>query len=310
MTTATAETPLEDLTQDSLYASDDALDPGAATAGGPIGPDTITPEAPYGYTQDRVTKEWRPKKAPGRPHTPKDAEQLAAGPPPPPPPADEPPRTDVKPPPPADEDVPMPKGGTIAKAVDKLYRRAGRIMRHLDRDIGEALIACTHADEEDDITAGQAWEALCRTNPRIRAWVLQFTKGGAWQDLLMVHAPIAIAILSKPWILSHIPFMSIIGEWFAGDDDGQADDDDGGQLEPGDLEQIADTHSAVMQRAGAGVTLQRIAAKLADGSARPEDLDQLDPDLVAAAQAMAAKGVPPGFRRQQPKNRTRAKRRH
>lgn len=316
MTATVAENALEDLTQDALYAADDP-EPGAAPPG--IGPDTITAEAPYGYTQDRVSKQWRPKKAPGRPHTPRSAEQIAAEPPPPPPPADEPPAAAPKPPPVTDADVPMPKGGVIARKVDKLYRRAGKILRRLDYDLGQALIECTRADEEDDITAGQAWEALCRDNPRIRAWVLQFTRGGTWQDLIMVHAPLAVALFSKPWILSHIPLMSMIGGFFEADDDDQAGD--GGQdldgdgraedLTPGDLEAMADTHSAVMRRAGAGVTLTRIAAKLADGSARPEDLDQLDPDLVAAAQAMAAQGkIPAGLRRNQPKSRPRSKRRH
>lgn len=319
MTTATDEEI--DLSNDDFYGPDvpgPGPDPGhTAPSSAPPGPDTITDEAPYGYTQDRKTGTWRPKLSPGRPRTPKSPAELAAEPPPPPPAADEAPGPPRPPAAPTDDDVPMPRGGTIAKGVDRFYRRVGRIVRHMDYDIGQAIIATTRAEEPDDITVGQAWETLCRDNVRIRWFVLSFLKGGAWQDLAMAHGPIVAAIFAKEWVLKHLPIINMLGAWFERDtdDDGQADDDGRGpRLERGDIEAMAAAADESMRqaagRAGAGVTISRLAAKLADGSASPDDLEHLDPELVKAATAMAQKGVPPGFRRQQPKNRSRAKRRH
>jgi len=315
MTTAPAEEI--DLANDDLYAPDAAED---AAGGAPFepGPDTITDEAPFGYTRDPAAPGgWRPKKAAGRPRIPRSAAELAAEPEPEPRPPDEAPRPGSGPAPLADDDVPMPKGGTIARQANRLYRRVGRVVRKLDYDIGTAIIECTKAEEPDDVTVGQAWEELCRTNVRIRRFVLGFLKGGAWQDLAMAHAPIVAAIFAKEWVLKHIPFFDLIAGWFERDDDdgGQADDDDRPTLEPGDLAAMRDVTEATMrqaaERAGGGVTIQRLARKLADGSATEEDLEHLDPNLVAAAQSLAHKGVPPGFRRQQPKRGgSRAKRRH
>jgi hypothetical protein len=315
MTIATE--PGFDLADDALYAADpDAPeDAEEAPADGQLGPDIITPEAPFGYTRDRSAPGgWRPKKAPGRPRLPRTPEEIAAEPPPPRTP-DEPPRQGAKPLPPADEDVPMPAGGTIARKVNKFYRRAGRVLKNLDEEVGVAFIECTRKEDADDVTVGEAWEALAKDNPRIRAWLLNFVKGGTWQDLALAHASIAAAIFMRRWLLEHIPFMGMVASWFERDEDDQADDsEDGGRgaaelLEAADVEAMAGVHSDVMRRAGSNVTIKRMAAKLADGSASLADLEHLDPELVAAAQKMASQGVPPGLRRHQPKSTTRRKRR-
>ncbi len=299
----------ENPTDDALYADEPATE--AAAAAEP-GPDDVTAAAPYGWTRDRATGLMRPKLAPGRPRAPRTPEELADEPEPPPRPHDEPPAQDRKPLPPTDDDVPMPAGGVIAKKVNRLYRRIGRALRKLDDEIGTAFLEVTRKEDPDDVTAGEAWENLAKDNPRIRAWILNAIKGGAWQDLIFAHGAIAMAIFTKRWILEHIPIIGMAASWFErDDDDGQAGDDDGQaeQLEPADVQAMADTSAAIMRRAGSNVTIKRMAAKLADGSASLEDLEHLDPELVAAAQSMAARGLPPGLRRQ-PQKRSRAKRRH
>jgi len=316
MTAVTTENP-SGLIDDALYASDpdgpEGPETPAETPEEPFGPDTITPDAPFGYTRDSSAPGgWRPKKAPGRPRRPRSADEIAAEPPPPRAP-DEAPAQAPKPPPLTDEDVPMPAGGTIAKKINRLYRRAGRVLRKLDEETGVAFLECTRKDEPDDVTVGEAWEQLAKDNPRIRAWLLNLVKGGAWQDLALAHAPIAAAIFMRRWLLDHVPFMGMVAAWFERDDDDQDDGDGGGRggaglLQAADVEAMAGVHADVMRRAGSGVTIKRLAAKLADGSASIDDLDQLDPGLVAAAQKLAASGVPPGFRRHQPKNRPRSKR--
>lgn len=311
-----------DLANDDFYGPDvpkTGPDPGhpPPEQAGP-GPDTITDKAPYGYTQDRRTGQWRPKLSPGRPRTPKSPAELAAEPPPELPAPDEAPGPPRPPAAPTDDDVPMPRGGTIAKGVNRLYRRIGRIARAMDHDIGQAIIASTRAEDPDDVTVGDAWENLCRGNVRIRAFVLNALKGGAWQDLAMAHGPIVAAIFAKEWVINHLPVINMLAGWFAHDDDQDGDDQDGDdrgpRLEAADIRAMAATAEDSLRkaagRAGAGVTISRLAAKLADGSASPADLEHLDPELVKAATAMAQRGIPPGFRRQQPKTRSRAKRRH
>jgi hypothetical protein len=126
MTATLEQSPPPDLTADDLYADEpDDLDETAGQDG-----------APYGYTVDRKTGEQRPKKRPGRPKVPPTAEELAGQvpvePEPDAPPPDRPARrrhrTRA-----ATEPVPaMPRGGVIAREVNRLYRRGGKIVRHRD----------------------------------------------------------------------------------------------------------------------------------------------------------------------------------
>ena len=251
----------------------------------------IDPEAPYGWTVDAKTGERRPKKAPGRPRKPPTADELREAGPPDPVPPDEAPG---KPPrqrhaPREQADAPeMPKGGVIAKGVNKLYRRAGRILRAMDHDIGQAVIDCTKPDPEDPdwLTVGEAWENLARTNASIRAWIMRAISGGAWTDLVMAHAPIGAAIVMKPAIMRLIPFRKLV-ESMTADEDG-----DGGDL--GGLS--AEDAQAMGERMG--LDLEQMAERVARRMSGE------------AEAAMAGNGIPPAFRRQQPRNASRAQRRH
>jgi hypothetical protein len=289
-----------DPTADEFFTADapDGLEPAAADGPPPDDPD----HAPYGWTRDRETHDWRPKKTPGRPRAtpPPSAEDVAAAPviehpeDTPPPPRGRKRRS----PPPTDATVPMPKGGVIARGVDRLYRRAGRMIRILDDEIGLAVIECSRPDPEDPDapTAGQAWEALARDNPRVRAWLLGLLKGGTWQDLIMVHAPIALALFTRDWVRRLIPgaVLERAAESMLVPDPEDAGPDDLRPEDVGDMQRAAEAHA------------QRIAAKMGV---------KVPPNVAAAAMAQAermqqAREAPEAFRRQQPaKGGSRAKRR-
>jgi hypothetical protein len=185
----------------------------------------------------------------------------------------------------------MPRGGVIAAGVNKLYRRAGKILRAMDPDLGNAVIACTRkdSDEPDELTVGEAWENLARTNPRIRAFILKAISGGAWGDLLMAHAPIGVALIMKPAVQRMIPFRRLM-ESMAEPDEDTPEGEGGlpGGMTMDDFEQMRQT---------AAEQARRMAGKMGI---------QVSDDQLAEAAAQA--GVPPAFRAQ-PRRRTRAARR-
>jgi hypothetical protein len=208
-----------------------ALMSSAAAAASP-GPS----EAPFGWTTDRATGERRPKKTAGRPRKAPSLEELRAA------------RADQPPAAPAEPDVApdsrrrrgrakpgggdgQPEGikdgpGVITKGVNRLYRRAGKIVRAMDSDIGTAIIEATKntADKgEPDDSVGAAWEEVCKTNPRIRAFVLRCLAGGAWTQLIFAHAPIFMAILMKDAIRRRLPFVKLLEAFLDDDDDGAED---------------------------------------------------------------------------------------
>ena len=205
--------------------------------------DVPSAEAPYGWTTDPVTGERRPKKTAGRrrrtdqpPKTPgvppaleelkaqqqaenrKPAEDVA--------PAHQHKRGGLRlkapsaaPKPP--EPVPPFRAGPIAKGVNKLYRRAGKIVKVWDREVGSAIIACTVKDEddEDDITVGEAWEELARTNPRVRAFLTKMITAGAFSTLFTAHAPILMALMLKDGIRARIPLLRLADAFLVDDED-------------------------------------------------------------------------------------------
>ena len=284
----------ETLTADPAYAAGTSPDD-FTVADEPPAPEV---EAPWGWTRDRQTGELRPKLKPGRPAAaPPGLDELHAAGPPPGPEPDKPPgepgerrgRWGRRRPEP--QEVPMPKGGVIAAGVNRLYRRAGRIVRAMDEDIGTAIIECTKPDPEDPdwLTVGQAWENLAKDSPRIRRWLLRLIKGGALQDLILAHAPIGMAIAMKPAIgrllmrmplLRRLPVAKLAAAFFGDEDeDGNPVAPDGmGGLSAEDVQRMAEQ---------SGIDLEKMAEQVAARMPR----DHLPP------------------RRSQPRNRTRAARR-
>jgi hypothetical protein len=197
--------------------------------------DAPAPEAPYGYKADGT-----PKKTAGRPRRSPSVDELKASDVPaddvtvvtpaeqaPEPPADRAPdegkRRPRGPKAGASRDVvPAYKSGIITSGVNRLYRRAGKIVRAMDHDIGTAILesARNTADPgEPDDSVGAAWDELCKTNPRIRKFVMKCLAGGAWGQLVMAHAPIAMAIIMKPAIFRLIPFQGLISSMAEPDED-------------------------------------------------------------------------------------------
>lgn len=207
-------------------------------------PDVPTVEAPYGYTLDPDSGEYRPKKTAGRrsrnaPPLPKptgvspsleDLKAAAAAGPAPKRREDIPPQAPArvkvqfgkapgnpaKPP----EQVPPFRAGPIAKGMNRLYRRAGKIVRIWDPQVGAAIISCTVPDIDDDdgLTVGEAYEELAKVNPRIRAFLLKAVSGGAWGALFMAHGPFFLAVLMKDSIRNRIPLVRLV-DAFTGDED-------------------------------------------------------------------------------------------
>lgn len=261
----------------------------------------VAEEAPYGYTRDRVTGEVRPKKAPGRGGGRKspsleELKQAGAGPQEPgqtvaAAPADRPAdrapgrrtRKDRK----RDKSavaaaVPQPKVGFIASGVNKLYRRAGKLIRVIDPEIGAILREMTLKEDEEDVTVGEAWEEVCKTNPRIRRFVLKALAGGAWGQLAAVHAPIVLALLMKDRIRRHIPFAGLVEALLSDDEDGPSDLSRAlGGLQPSDVQQMM----AMAQQFGFG-DLAQMAGRMGamprppQPPADPGDYDDVAEDNV------------------------------
>jgi hypothetical protein len=244
-------------------------------------PDAPTPEAPYGYTVDKSSGEWRPKKRAGRkpklapPELPTGVtpslEDLKAQNP-------RQPSEDVAPGalappggkasgswrrrPKAVVEVPPFRAGPIAKGVNKLYRQAGRIARVMNPQIGAAIIASTRKlepdddeDEDDTPTVGEAWEELARINPRIRVFLTKLLVKNAWGNLFRAHLPILLAILMTEGISSRIPFMPMVMSLLASDEDGESSDlsDAMGGVGPQDLAEMMAMAQGLMGQMAAGV---------------------------------------------------------
>lgn len=214
-------------------------------------------EAPFGYTTDRATGERRPKKAPGRPRVPPSLDEMKAsraeaqtadG--PQEPAEDRPParlkgrrhKSGPADPGKADEAIPQHRPGVIGKGMAKLYRRAGKIIKAMDRPIGIAVI-----ESADD--CGEAWEELARTNPRIRRVLLKMISGGAWGAVLMAHAPIFMAVIMKDGIRKHIPMMKLLQSVMEPDEDA-SDEDKANAMKPEDLQQVMGLAQSLMGQMG------------------------------------------------------------
>ncbi len=91
--------------------------------------------------------------------------------------------------------------------------------------MGQALIDITRAEDPEDITVGDAWEAYARTHPRVRAFLIRVLAGSASAELFRAHLPVLAAIVMKQAIRERIP----LGRLFMAfaDDDGQSPDNSG-----------------------------------------------------------------------------------
>lgn len=242
-------------------------------------------EAPYGYTTDPDGTR-RPKKTAGRPRKSRSLDELkaaAAEPPPPDAPAATPPgdRAPARPKgsrrrtaPPAGAvaegaagGYPQHRPGVITKGVNRLYKKAGKIVRVMDADIGSAILASTEntAEEgEPDDSVGAAWDEVARTNPRIRAFLLRAVAGGAWGALVMAHGPILMALIMKDSIRRWIPFMKLIEAAAAPDDEDHADGQPGAPvslfagLQPADMQQMMNLAQDFMLRQAAAAPGQPV----------------------------------------------------
>jgi hypothetical protein len=213
------------------------------------------PEAPYGWTTDRKTGERRPKKLPGRPA--KDeapvvvlgespsVDELKSTRKPKDEPEDRAPGTRPKarrrggraskP----DEPLPQWKTGQIAKGMNRLYARAGKIVTIMDPEVGRAIIVCTRKDSDDDVTVGEAWEDLAKANPRIRRFLLKLVTGSAWGAVVMAHAPIFMAFLLKDSIRNRLPLANVAMAFVEPNEDGENLVGDAmGGIGPDDMQQM------------------------------------------------------------------------
>lgn len=208
--------------------------PGDAEETDPLAPDD---DAPYGYTVDRATGERRAKKLPGRPRASEADTALTASDPGEPPSLDElrarkadkqadrapaPPKARVirgKKPTAEEVNAPAFRAGPIAKGMNRLYLKTGKIVRAFDPEVGNAMIEATKKETEDDVTVGEAWEEVARVNPRVRKFLLKLISGGAWGQLAMAHMPILLAVLMKPQVMSKIPFNQVLASLAEPEDD-------------------------------------------------------------------------------------------
>lgn len=260
----------------------------------PLAPDE---NAPYGYTFDRVTGDKRPKLKAGRNRTRNAAEPPSEVQPGEPPSLDTlkanaqaKPQQEDRPPeqpksratrrggskPKAADDAPPFRAGPIAKGMNKLYAKTGKIVRVFDAEIGQAFIEATRKESDDDVTVGEAWEELARVNPRIRKFLMKLISGGAWSQLVMAHMPILLAVILKPAVIKHVPFHQLIQSLAEPDADTPAGEGGlpGGMTED-DAQQMTAMAQQHMARFGLDVDpalaaqMADMAAKMGNGSAPP-----------------------------------------
>lgn len=208
----------------------------------------LDPEAPYGYTIDRKTGEKRPRKRAGRgvrvvkveepapagaPKTEREPDRVPGR----VKPESKERRTRTRTAKPEPEPLPPFRAGPIAKGVNRLYLRGGKILKAMDKGLGIAVIEMTKPTFDDegervegDLTVGEAWEAVAQVNPRIRRLLLKFIEGGAWSALFWAHVPLLLAIMMKERVARRIPFARLLASFMDDGDDGTAVDGPGGLL--------------------------------------------------------------------------------
>jgi hypothetical protein len=117
------------------------------------------------------------------------------------------------------EPVPPFRAGPIAKGMNRIYAKAGRLVKMANPMLGEALISMTRKESDDDETVGEAWEALAQVSPVWRARLLKLVTGGAAGRVLLAHAPILLALLMLEPVQKRMPFGRFVEVLFGGDDE-------------------------------------------------------------------------------------------
>lgn len=177
-----------------------------------------------------------------------------------------------------EQPVPPFKAGPIAKGMNRLYAKAGKIIRTVHPALGEAWLACTRKESDDDTTVGEAWEELARHDPVWRARLLKLCTGGAWGQVFWAHAPILLALLMLEPIRKRMPFPDLV--------DAVLSDDQGAPADPY-IPSGADLQQAMMmatQMMG-GVMGQRLAGP---GVRQPPQAWVVSDDQAAADESHLA----------------------
>jgi len=126
-------------------------------------------------------------------------------------------RAGVGGPPKAPVDVPPFRSGPIAKGMNRIYAKTGRLLKMANPMVGEAFISITRKESEDDETIGEAWEALAQTDPVWRARLLKLCSGGAYGRIVIAHLPILMALMALEPVKKRIPFGRIVEALLGGD---------------------------------------------------------------------------------------------
>jgi hypothetical protein len=235
-------------------------------------------DAPYGYMNDPVTGERRPRKRPGRQRKSQAQAQFRGEDPAPAFPESS--GSEASQEPGASERTPIDRGedrppsarrgrgrggrssgrgapsvpreteatpfraGPIAKGMNKLYRRVGKLVSMADPMIGQAFVDITRKDDEDDVTVGEAWEELARVNPRIRAALNKLLTGSGWGQLVMCHMPILLAVAIRTGVLERLNLSGLAG--MVSDSDDPEPDNPFDGLSRKDWEQAASLAAQMM----------------------------------------------------------------
>jgi hypothetical protein len=107
--------------------------------------------------------------------------------------------------------------------MNRLYLKAGKIVRQINPALGAGIIACTRSESEDDITVGEAWEELAKVSPVWRRRLQKLVTGGAAGQLFWAHLPILLAVLMLEPVRSRLPMAGILSSVLDDDDQGDAE---------------------------------------------------------------------------------------
>ena len=103
---------------------------------------------------------------------------------------------------PAPAPVPEYRAGMYKVPVAALYGQVGQVVSYVAYPIGQALIGQAGP-------CAEAWDNLARTNPKVRKWLGNMTKTGAWGELIAAHIPI---MMTTMYVLGPASFRERMGD--------------------------------------------------------------------------------------------------